>query len=79
MISSSNTYATQKRMLLTVMKINHVKGMLLSLEYGHERSQAILRKELKKLQALRDKLRKTVRRLVDREYAKSVTQYKDCI
>lgn len=56
----------QKASLLACRKIELVKGMLLSMDYGHERSQAILRKELKKQQALRDKFRKIVKKLVEK-------------
>jgi hypothetical protein len=53
-----------------IRKIEVVKSMLNSILYSHERSQAILRRELKKLQALRDKLRANIKKLVEREFTR---------
>lgn len=65
-----NIYTTQKQSLLVIRKIEVVKSMLNSILYSHERSQAILRRELKKLQALRDKLRANIKKLVEREFTR---------
>lgn len=59
---------TQRIALLTVRKIEIVKRMLKDNTYSHERSQAVLRRELKKLQALRDKCRKIIKAIIDKEY-----------